>query len=108
MAKDWKKESEGWKKLGESFEYPPGYKPPVGHDKHLSDAERAHSGVAGSKVRHGADATGKLRANGLPRAPALSEDEKRRRGYINDRQLPDDQAHWPESSKFVFPKKKTD
>lgn len=29
-------------------------------DKELADHERAHSGVAGSKVRHGADATGRL------------------------------------------------
>lgn len=29
-------------------------------DKELADHERAHSGVAGSKVRHGADATGKV------------------------------------------------
>lgn len=36
------------------------YTPPQGHDKHLSDTERAHSGQAGSKVRHGADAIGKL------------------------------------------------
>lgn len=28
-------------------------------DKELADHERAHSGVPGSKVRHGADAVGK-------------------------------------------------
>jgi hypothetical protein len=29
-------------------------------DKELLDHERAHSGVAGSKVRHGADAAGRV------------------------------------------------
>ena len=37
------------------------YKPPKGHDRHLNDSERAHSGAVGAKVRHGADALGKLR-----------------------------------------------
>ena len=37
------------------------YKPPKGHDRHLNDSERAHSGAAGAKVRHGADALGKLK-----------------------------------------------
>lgn len=36
----------------------------------------------------------------------LSDDEKRRRGYISELTKSDDQAHWPESSKFTFPKPK--
>ena len=32
------------------------YKPPKGHDRHLNDSERAHSGAAGSKVQHGMSA----------------------------------------------------
>lgn len=44
------------------------YTPPKGHDKHLSDTERAHSGKEGSKVRHGADATGQT-----PRGRQLSD-----------------------------------
>lgn len=34
------------------------YKPPKGHDRHLNDSERAHSGAVGAKVRHGQDALG--------------------------------------------------
>jgi len=37
------------------------YTPPRGHDRELSDSERAHSGVPGMRVRHGADALGKVR-----------------------------------------------
>lgn len=32
------------------------HSPPKGHDKHLSDSERAHSGQPGAKVKHGASA----------------------------------------------------
>jgi len=37
------------------------YKPPKGHDRHLADTERAHSGAAGMKVRHGQDALGNIK-----------------------------------------------
>lgn len=43
----------------QAMKHAPLYKPPSGHDKHLGDADRAHSGAPGAKVRHGADATGK-------------------------------------------------
>ncbi len=45
-------------------------------DKELLDHERAHSGVSGSKVRHGADATGKSPSAAIkPTAPALPKSD---------------------------------
>lgn len=52
----------------------PKYRPPAGHDKELSDSERAHSGVAGSRVRHGADALGRLTDGNYASQPAVVGD----------------------------------